>query len=173
MTTRPAPSTLPVLTIIVLAVVSLVQLLAPDLIHPGFTLFLMGVVFLILYFIHWVREPLTLITGWVLAGFGLSFWALSLEAFAALGLPLILFGLGLAFVGIYLTSTVDEAQAIESRYWPLVPGTLLLLVGAILVLEGTIGRQRLWSVVVPLIPSVVAIWYLVEWRLRAQGERRE
>ncbi|MGB3903785.1 MAG: hypothetical protein WBB22_02595, partial [Anaerolineae bacterium] len=76
--------------------------------------------------------------------------------------------LGLAFVGIYVTTTV-QGEAIESRNWPLVPGALLLGVGVLLVLEGTLGRQRLWSVMVPLIPSLVAIWYLVEWRRREEG----
>jgi len=151
---------MPVLIIIVMAVVSLVQLLAPGLIHPGLMLFVIGVVFLVLYFVNWIRESLTLITGWLLAGFGLAFFALSLEALAALALPLILLGLGGAFVGIYLTSTMTEVEEIESRYWPLVPGALLLAVGVLLVLEGAIGRQRLWSVMVPLIPSAVAIWYL-------------
>jgi len=169
MTTRAVPSTLPVLIIIVMAVVSLVQLLAPGLIHPGLMLFVIGVVFLVLYFVNWIREPLTLITGWLLAGFGLSFWAMSLPALAALSLPLILLGLGIAFVGIYVTSTLTDVEEIESRYWPLVPGALLLAMGALLLLEGTIGRERLWSVMVPLIPSVVAIWYLVEWRRREES----
>ena len=172
MTARSTPSTMPVLIIIVMAVVSLVQLLAPGLIHPGLMLFVIGVVFLVLYFVNWIRESLTLITGWLLAGFGLAFFALSLEALAALALPLILLGLGGAFVGIYLTSTMTEVEEIESRYWPLVPGALLLAVGVLLVLEGAIGRQRLWSVMVPLIPSAVAIWYLFEWRRGAAGEGR-
>jgi hypothetical protein len=133
-----------VLIIIVMAVVSLVQLLAPG--------------------VNWIREPLTLVTGWLLAGFGLSFWAMSLPALAALSLPLILLGLGIAFVGIYVTSTLTDVEEIESRYWPLVPGALLLAMGVLLVLEGAIGRDRLWSVMVPLIPSAVAIWYLFEWR---------
>jgi hypothetical protein len=156
MTTRQVPSTLPVLILIVMAVVSLVQLLAPGLIHPGLMLFLIGGVFLVLYFVDWIREPLTLVTGWLLAGFGLSIWAMSL--------PLILLGLGIAFVGIYVTSTPTDVEEIESRYWPLVPGAPLLAMGVLLVLEGAIGRERLWSVVVPLIPSAVAIWYLFEWR---------
>jgi hypothetical protein len=164
MTARSVPSTLPVLIIIVMAVVSMVQLLAPGLIHPGLMLFVIGLVFLVLYFANWIREPLTLITGWLLAGFGLSFWAVSLEPLAAGSLPLTLLGLGLAFVGIYLTGTMTEVKEIQSRHWPLVPGALLLAVGVLLVLEGTLGRERLWSVMVPLIPSAVAIWYLVEWR---------
>ena len=48
MAAKQVPSALPVLIIIVMAVVSLVQLLAPGLIHPGLMLFVVGVVFLIL-----------------------------------------------------------------------------------------------------------------------------
>jgi hypothetical protein len=164
MTTKTVPSTLPVLIIIVMAMVSLVQLIAPGLIHPGLMLFLIGVVFLVLYFVNWIREPLTLVTGWLLAGFGLSFWAVSLAQFAAFSLPVTLVGLGLAFVGIYVTNTVQPAGELESRYWPLVPGALLLAMAVLLLLEGVVGRERLWSIMVPLIPSAVAIWYLIEWR---------
>jgi hypothetical protein len=160
---------LPVLIVIVMAVVSLVQLLAPGLIHPGLMLFVIGLVFLVLYFVNWIRESLTLVTGWLLTGFGLSFWAVSLEPLAVQSLPLTLLGLGLAFVGIYLTGTLTEVEEIESRYWPLVPGALLLAVGVLLVLEGVLGRERLWSVMVPLIPSAVAIWYLFEWRRGAMA----
>jgi hypothetical protein len=42
--------------------------------------------------------------------------------------------------------------------------------GVLLLMEGAIGRERLWSVMVPLIPSAVAIWYLFEWRRTAMGE---
>jgi hypothetical protein len=173
MTARQVPSTLPVLIIIVMAVVSLVQLLAPGLIHPGLMLFVIGVVFLVLYFVKWIRESLTLVTGWLLAGFGLSFFAMSLRALAPLSLPLILLGLGIAFVGIYVTSTVTQVDEIASRYWPLVPGALLLAMGVLLVMEGAIGRERLWSVMVPLIPSAVAIWYLFEWRRAAVGQGQQ
>jgi hypothetical protein len=83
---------------------------------------------------------------------------------------LVLLGLGIAFVGIYITSTVTQVEEIASRYWPLVPGALLLAMGVLLLMEGAIGRERLWSVMVPLIPSAVAIWYLFEWRRTAMGE---
>ena len=78
-------------------------------------------------------------------------------------------GLRIAVFAIYFTSTVTKVQEIESRYWPLVPGALLLAVGVLLVLEGVLGRDRLWSVMVPLIPSAVAIWYLFEWRRAAMS----
>jgi hypothetical protein len=159
---------MPVLIIIVLAAASLIQLFAPDLLHPGLTLFLIGVVFLILHFINWVREAITLIAGWVLFGFGLSFWGMSLETLAPYGATLPLFGLGLAFLAIFFTTTPEET--IDSKRWPLVPGFLLLLVAIVITLEGSIGRERFWSYLVPLIPSVVAIWYLVEWRRGGVGK---
>lgn len=165
MSTRSAESPLPVLIIIILAAMSLIQLFVPDLIHPGLTLFLIGIVFLILHFMHWLKDSTTLVTGWILAGFGLGFWAITFDIFADLSLVTILFGMGLSFLGIYVTA--GEGDRIDSRRWPLVPGVLLLLVALVLVLEGSVGRERLWSFVVPIIPSVIAIWYLIEWRRRA------
>jgi hypothetical protein len=172
MTARQVPSTLPVLLIIVAAVVSLVQLLAPGRVPPGLMLFLVGVVFLILYFAGWVREALTLDTGWLLAGFGLAFWAADLPALSQWHLELILLGLGAAFVAIYITNTLQKAGTGESRYWSLVPGVLLLAVGTLLVFENVVGRERLWNVVVPVIPTLVAIWYIIEWRRGAVGAGR-
>jgi hypothetical protein len=161
---RTKASPLPILVVIVLAAMSLIQLLAPSLLHPGLTLLLIGLVFVVLHFVRWVDDPVTLISGWVLAGFGGSFWALSYGPLTEIGLPLLLFGLGVAFVGIFLTSRSGAEVLQVGRNWPLVPGIVLLLTGATLVLEGAIGRERLWSMVVPLIPAVVAIWYLLEWR---------
>jgi hypothetical protein len=165
MATRSAESPLPVLIVIILAAMSLIQLIAPDLLHPGLTLFLIGIVFLVLHFINWLKDATTLVTGWILAGFGLGFWATTFEVFDDLSLVTILFGMGLSFLGIYITAS--DTDRIDSRRWPLVPGVLLLLVGVVLVLEGSVGRERLWSYVVPLIPSAIAVWYLIEWRRRA------
>ncbi len=165
-----AKSPLPILIVIVLAGMSLIQLLAPDLLPPGLTLFFLGIVFLILYVVNWIRDPVTLISGWILAGFGISFWASGLNALAPLGGVPMLFGLALAFFGIYFSMGSDVA--IESRKWPLILGVLLFLVGVVLVIEGAVGREQLWSVVVPLIPAAIAVWYLVEWRrgLKETGE---
>ncbi len=171
MSTRRTSAPAPILIIIVLAIASLIQLFAPDLIDPGLTLALIGIVFLILHLINWVREPLTLVSGWVLSGFGLSLWALTLEPIATLNLAAILFGLGLAFMGIYFTT--PRGQEIDAHKWPAVPGALLLIIGLLLVAEGSIGRERLWSLAVPLIPSVVAVWFIVDWRRRTEPRERE
>lgn len=162
------PSPAPVLIMFVLALLAIIQLLFPDLISPGLTLVVIGIVFLGLYFIRWIHDVLTLIAGWMLTGFGLSFWASTQPQWAGLALPLILIGLGLGFVAIYITGTPDGVLEVQANRWPLVPGMMLLVVAGILVLEGIFGRQRLWSLVVPLIPAVSAVWYMMEWR-RAVG----
>lgn len=57
MSTKSAQSPLPILIVVGLAGMSLVQLIAPGLVPPGATLFLLGVVFLLLYAINWIRDP--------------------------------------------------------------------------------------------------------------------
>ncbi len=171
MSTRSTRAPLPILIIIVLAIASLIQLFAPGLIDPGLTLALIGIIFLILHLINWVREPLTLVSGWVLFGFGLSLWAVTLEPVAPLSLAAILFGLGLAFMGIFYTT--PKGQEIDARKWPAVPGILLLVLALLLVAEGAIGREALWGYAIPLIPSVVAVWFIVDWRRRVEPIGRE
>jgi len=166
------PSPMPVLVMFTLAVLSMVQLLVPNLIHPGLTLTAIGVVFLALYFIRWMRYPLNLILGWLLVGFGLSFWAATQAQWAALALPLILVGLGVAFIAVYVVGNLDRVLEAQAKYWPLVPGVLLLVVAGTLILEGIVTRERLWSLVVPLIPVISALWYLMEWRKAAEAASR-
>ncbi len=158
------PSPAPVLVMFTLALMAIIQLFFPDLIHPGLTLAIIGIVFLALYFTRWVRHALTLILGWMLTGFGLSFWLGTQAQWATQMLPLMLIGLGLGFVAIYITGTNDGMLDIHAKYWPLVPALMLLMVATIFILESILGRQRLWGVVVPLIPAVAAVWYLAEWR---------
>lgn len=166
------PSPLPVLVMFALAVLAIVQLLFPQLIHPGLTLAAIGLIFLVVYFVGWIRDGLTLILGWMLAGFGTSFWAAGQPQWAALALPLILIGLGIGFVAIYLTGSLDRMLEAQSRYWPLIPGLLLLIVAGALILEGMLTRERLWSLVIPLIPAISAIWYLMEWRREVEAAQR-
>ncbi len=166
------PSPLPVLVMFALAVLAIVQLLFPQLIHPGLTLAAIGLIFLVVYFIGWIRDGLTLILGWMLAGFGTSFWAASQTQWAALALPLILIGLGVGFVAIYLTGSLDRILEAQSKYWPLIPGLLLLIVAGALILEGMLTRERLWSLVIPLIPAISTIWYLMEWRRAVEAAQR-
>ncbi len=166
------PSPTPVLVMFALAVLAIVQLLFPTLIHPGLTLTAIGIVFLALYFVGWIREALTLILGWMLAGFGLAFWAANQPQWATFALPLILIGLGAAFVAIYFTAGPDGILQAQARYWPVVPGALLLVVAGTLILEGIVTRERLWSVVVPMIPAISAVWYLMEWRKAVEQAQR-
>lgn len=158
----PAPTA--VMIMFALAVLAIVQALFPNLIHPGLTLTVIGIVFLALYFTKWMSEPLNLILGWLLVGFGLSFWAATQPQWTALAMPLILVGLGAAFIAIYIAGNMNRMLEAEAKYWPLVPGFLLLVVAGVLVLEGLVTRERLWSLVIPLIPVISAFWYLAEWR---------
>ncbi len=166
------PSPGPVLVMFVLAMLAILQLLFPNLISPGLTLLIIGIVFLALYFTRWIHDALTLILGWLLTGFGLSFWVITQPQWEALALPLILVGLGLAFVAIYLTGSAGGVLETQAKHWPLVPALMLLVVAAILVLEGIFGRQRLWSLVVPLIPAASAIWYVLEWRRAVEASQK-
>src|SRR5258706_14116762 len=99
------PSPAPVLVMFTLALMAIIQLFVPELIHPGLTLAVIGLVFLVLYFTRWVRHALTLILGWMLSGFGLSFWLATQAQWQTLSMPLIMIGLGLGFVAIYVTGT--------------------------------------------------------------------
>jgi hypothetical protein len=161
----------PVLAMFTLAVMAMIQLLFPNLIPPGLTLVVIGVVFLVLYFTRLVQDALTLILGWMLTGFGVSFWASTQPQWSALALPVILIGLGLGFVGIYLSASAGGLTELQTKHWPLLPALMLLSVAAILIAEGIFGRQRLWSLVVPLIPAASAVWYLVSWRRAAEAAR--
>ena len=163
--TETFPSPTPVLVMFTLALLSIIQLFFPDLIHPGLTLAVIGIVYLTLYFTRWVRHALTLILGWMLTGFGLSFWLASQPQWTSQSLPLMMIGLGLGFVAIYITATTTEGMLdFQARFWPLVPAVMLLGVAVIFILESILGRQRLWGVIIPLIPAVAAVWYLTEWR---------
>jgi hypothetical protein len=158
------PSPAPVLVMVVLALLAMIQLFFPELISPGITLVAVGVAFLGLYMMGWVRDALNLILGWMLTGFGLSFWASTQPAWEGWATPLILAGLGFGFVAIYFTGSGGELLEAPGKHWPLVPALMLLIVATLLILEGMFGRQRLWSLVIPLIPAVSAMWFIAGWR---------
>lgn len=169
---KGVPSPAPVLVMFVLALLAIIQFIFPNLISPGLTLVVIGIVFLGLHFAGWIHDALTLISGWMLTCFGLSFWAITQPRWEPLALPLILVGVGLGFVAIYVTGAGEGLLAAQAQRWPLIPGMILLVLAAILVLEGVFGRQRLWGLVVPLIPAVSAIWYLMEWRRATENAQR-
>lgn len=68
---------------------------------------------------------------------------------------------GAAFLGIYL---VDAFVRDGSRWWPLIPGTILTLVGANALLEGTVATD-VFARLSPLVLVVAGVILLVAaWR---------
>jgi hypothetical protein len=179
MATKEKPSPMPILIVVVLAVASMIYNLDPDLISSGSALLIFGIVFLLLYFFKWIQDPVTLIAGWMLALFGFSYWLTNYDFFTAweygetMRDPVIVFSLGLAFMLINFTIGKERAAAISGRKALYISGALLLIVASLWALERTVGREELWSVVVPVIPSVVAIYYIIDWRREVRASREE
>ena len=107
MTARTTSSTSTVSVVVALAVDRLSEPIKHDLLHSGLTILLVRFVLLIPNPIRWLQESVSLISGWVLEGFGQ----------------------GLVYVGILLTSTLDEAVLSERLNWFLLPAGLLLCMG--------------------------------------------
>ncbi len=87
---------------------------------PGQFLLLLGLVFLIPYIL--TRSYGLLIPGCILAGIGLGLIFETSEQ-TSVTVPI---GLGLGFIAIFVIQLVVTGR---SHWWPLVPGSLLLLVG--------------------------------------------
>ncbi len=104
---------------------------------PGLFLILLGLIFLIPY--AFTRNYGLLIPGCILTGIGVG-----LVFERALSRPdvTVSFGLGLAFIAIFL---VQFILAGSSHWWPLVPGGILVLVGfAELVPQGQALLEKAW-----------------------------
>ncbi len=87
----------------------------------------LGVVLLVLYAV--LRSPGALIAGGILTGLGLGILgAVNLEEEAA-GAA-VLFGLGGGFVGVWAVGTLMREQS--TKLWPLIPGGILIAIGALL-----------------------------------------
>ncbi len=87
---------------------------------PGQFLLLLGLVFLVSYFV--TRSQGFLIPGCILAGIGLGLIFETSEQ-TSVTVPI---GLGLGFIAIFVIQLLIAGR---SHWWPLVPGSLLVLVG--------------------------------------------
>ena len=179
MATQETRSPMPILIIVVLDVASMMYNLVPDLISSGATLLVFGIVFLLLFFLKWIQDPVTLIAGWMLTFFGLTYQLTEYDFFKnweygeEMRDPVIMFGLGLSFVLINLTLGKERISKISGRNALYISGGLFLIVSILWAFERTVGEQKIWDVVVPSIPTIVAIYYIIDWRRSVKAAREQ
>ncbi len=109
--------------LIVIGVALLVGQLAGD--TGRFILLAVGLALLVLYAVS--RNPGTLIGGGIVTGLGIGVLAASYLEGDAAG-SAVLFGLGGGFVLVWLVGLIAGHE--ETRVWPLIPGGILILIGA-------------------------------------------
>jgi hypothetical protein len=118
----------------------------------------LGVGLVILVFFLLTRSPAALIGGGIVSGVGVGIAFATLEP-GRLGGALFLVSLGCGFLFVWLIGWILQMH--ETRIWPLIPGAVLVLVGA--------STMPGWGL--PL--TLIAIGMLVLLRgLRGGGRRR-
>ncbi len=125
---------------------------------PGQFLLLLGLVFLIPYVL--TRSYGLLIPGCILAGIGLGLIFETSEQTAVT----VLIGLGLGFIAIFV---IQSLVAGRSHWWPLVPGTLLVLAG---LAESLPQAQTLMEKGWPLLLILIGLAILAGQFWRGQGQ---
>jgi hypothetical protein len=111
-----------------------------------------GIVLLVLFAVS--RNPGTLIGGGIVTGLGAGVLVAANTEGDIAGAA-VLFGLGLGFVGVWLVGTLMRLP--ETRIWPLIPGSILIAIGFV-VLAGTDAARALewlWPVLLIGIGIVV------------------
>ena len=106
-----------------------------------------GLVFAIAYVA--TRRYGLLIAAGILTGLGTG---ILLEDFGVLGEPVVL-GLGLGFLAIYAGDFLSNGARAPRRWWPLIPGTILALIGA----DSLVRDTAATDVVARLSPLVLVI----------------
>ncbi|MBI5035494.1 MAG: hypothetical protein HZB51_33635 [Chloroflexi bacterium] len=117
---------------------------------PGLFLVLLGLVFLIPYVI--TRSYAVLIPGCILTGIGAGLIFDRPPLGTAGTVPI---GLGLGFIAIFVVQLIVVRS---SHWWPLIPGSILVLVG---IAEGIPQAQSLIEKGWPLILVLIGILILV------------
>jgi uncharacterized membrane protein YhhN len=144
--------------LIVIGVALLVGQVAGDL--GRFVLLAIGLVLLAIYPL--TRSPGTLIGGGIVAGLGAGVLAASYltgdQAAAA-----VLFGLGGGFLLVWLIGSLRGHD--ETRVWPLIPGTILVVVAAGLVAQ---ANERVVSIAWPVAIIAVGVVIIVAAVLRRE-----
>jgi len=123
-----------------------------------------GLIFIVAYATR--RQYGFLVPGGILTGLGAGILAGSMLGVLDTGVPVVL-GLSLGFLLIYLVDVILAGN--RDRFWPLIPGGILLLVGGGLATQttGVLQRLGLWS---PVVLIVIGVWILIA---RARTARKE
>jgi len=121
--------------------------------QESFVLLIIGVVFLVIYFIQ--RKYGWLIPACLLLGLGLG--NVVEESLTWLG-DTDAVGLGLGFIAIYILGHFLEEK---SHWWPLVPGIILLFAG---LSEGSKAVTYIWPVILIIIGVLILVRHLQQNR---------
>lgn len=108
-----------------------------------FVLLGIGLVLLVLFAVS--RNPGTLIGGGIVTGLGVGVLVAANTVGEVAGAA-VLFGLGLGFIGVWLVGSLLRMK--ETTFWPLIPGAILVAVGAVVLAGSEAGRnfELLWPV---------------------------
>lgn len=152
------------LVLIILGAIFLINQLNPDLISGWIFLTGLALIFLAAYVS--TRQYGFLIPGCIFLGLGVPVALMDNKVIAdSTGQGgLVVVGLGLGFVAIWLIDTL-VARGRPGAWWPLIPGVILLLVGASILAEnqGWLASIGQWW---PLIFIIIGVWILLDRLLR-------
>lgn len=102
-----------------------------------------GLVLLVLFAVS--RNPGTLIGGGIVTGLGAGILVAANTEGDIAGAAVV-FGLGLGFIGVWLVGTLMRFK--ETVIWPLIPGGILVAVGAVILAGSETARtlQQFWPI---------------------------
>jgi hypothetical protein len=123
-----------------------------------------GLIFIVAYATR--RQYGFLVPGGILTGLGAGIVAGSILGVLNTGVSVVL-GLGLGFLLVYLVDVILAGN--RERFWPLIPGGILLLAGGGLATQtaGLLQQLGLWS---PVVLIVMGVWILIA---RVRTARKE
>jgi hypothetical protein len=102
------------------------------------------------------RNPGTLIGGGIVTGVGAGVLVAANTTGDIAGAA-VLFGLGFGFIGVWLIGTLMGHR--ETRFWPLVPGSILVAIGAVVLAGSDAAKafETVWPVLLIGIGVAVVI----------------
>lgn len=128
-----------------------------------FVLLAIGLALLVLHVIN--RDPGTLIGGGIVTGLGAGVLAASYLEGDQAGAA-VLVGLGAGFVFVWLVGLFERRE--ETRIWPLVPGTILIVIGAGLLAQ---ADPKLVGMVWPIALIALGVIVIGAGLMRREPER--